>query len=314
MARSTEATPDGVVRLENRFAEGAAFIDDACVPIAEARIPILDWGFTRSDVTYDVVHAWGGKFFRLDHHLDRFEQSLASCRMSIPHDRDEVVAILMRLMRLSQLRDAYVEVLCTRGVAPKGSRDPRKCENRFIAFAVPFVWIADEEMRARGINLHLSSRLRIPPASVDPTAKNFHWGDMIRALFESYEADCDMPVVVDLDGNISEGPGFNVFAVRGGTATTPGGSCLEGITRRTALDLLAELNVTGKVGTVSPDDLRGADEVFVTSTAGGILAVTKIDNAPVGDGAVGPLTERLRGLYWERHDDDREATPIDYEG
>ena len=105
---------------------------------------------------------------------------------------------------------------------------------------------------------------------------------MIRALFESYERGCDMPVVVDLEGNIAEGPGFNVFAVKGGTATTPGGTCLEGITRRTALDLLGELNVKGEVGAVSPDDLRGADEVFVTSTAGGILPVTKIDHEPVG--------------------------------
>ena len=149
---------------------------------------------------------------------------------------------------------------------------------------------------------------------MDPTAKNFHWGDMIRALFESYERGCDMPVVVDLEGNIAEGPGFNVFAVKGGTVTTPGGTCLEGITRRTALDLLGELNVEGVVGTVSPDDLRGADEVFVTSTAGGILPVTKIDHEPVGDGATGPVTERLRDLYWVRHEDDREAPPIDYEG
>ena len=70
----------------------------------------------------------------------------------------------------------------------------------------------------------------------------------------------------------------------------------------------------GEVGTVSPDDLRGADEVFVTSTAGGILPVTRIDHEPVGDGTTGPLTERLRDLYWVRHEDDRDATPIDYEG
>ena len=314
MAQVKEATPDGVIRLENRFAEGAAFVDGSYVPIAEARLPILDWGFTRSDATYDVVHVWNGRFFRLDHHLDRFEKSLASVRLTIPHERDEVVAILMRLMRLSQLRDAHVEVLCTRGVAPQGSRDPRTCENRFVAFAMPFVWIADEKTRARGIDLHLSAHLRIPPASVDPTAKNFHWGDMIRALFAGYEAGCDMPVLVDLEGNIAEGPGFNVFAVKGGTATTPGGTCLEGITRRTALDLLAELDIEAEVGTVSPADLRDADEVFVTSTAGGIVPVTKIDHAPVGEGEAGPVTERLRTLYWQRHEDDAEATPIDYEG
>lgn len=312
MAEATKAAPDGVVTLENRFAEGAAFMDGAYVPIGEARIPILDWGFTRSDVTYDVVHVWGGNFFRLEPHLDRFDRSLASVRMTIPHDRTEVIAILMRLMRLTQLRDAYVEVLCTRGMPPKGTRDPRACENRFVAFAIPFVWIADEEMRARGIDLHVSAYLRIPPASVDPTAKNFHWGDMIRATFDCYEAGCDLPVVVDLEGNIAEGPGFNVFAVRGGTVTTPGGTCLEGITRRTALDLMAELNVRAEIGAVSPDDLRAADEVFLTSTAGGILPVTRIDHAPVGGGTVGPVTTRLRDLYWRRHDEGWDATPIDY--
>ncbi len=297
----------------NIYADGAAFIDGEYVPIAEARLPILDWGFVRSDVTYDVVHAWNGRFFRLDHHLDRFEKSLAGVHMTIPHTRPEVVDILMTLMRLTGLRNAYVEVLCTRGMPPKGSRDPRLCENRFIAFAVPFVWIADEEMRERGINLHISSFRRISPDSVDPTIKNFHWGDMVRALFASYEKGCDMPVVVDDDGNIAEGPGFNVFAVRGGTVSTPGGTCLEGITRQTALDLLKEMNVKTEIAAVSPDDLRGADEVFLTSTAGGILPVTKIDNEPVSDGHIGPLSQNLKDLYWRRHDEGWDGTPIDYD-
>ena len=216
-------------------------------------------------------------------------------------------------MRLSGLRDAYVEVICTRGVAPAGMRDPRQFENRFIAFAIPFVWIANEEMRQRGINLHISSVLRIPPESVNPTYKNFHWGDMIRALYDAYEHGCDMPALIDADGNIAEGPGFNVFAVSDGVVTTPGGTCLEGITRQTALDLLADLNVKSVIGTVSPEALRSADEVFLTSTAGGILPVTRVDGKPVGDGEIGPLSSRLRTLYWQRHDEGWDATPIDYD-
>ncbi len=66
------------------YPEGAAFIDGEVVPIAEARIPILDWGFLRSDCTYDVVHVWGGRFFRLDHHLDRFEKSCAGLQAEEP--------------------------------------------------------------------------------------------------------------------------------------------------------------------------------------------------------------------------------------
>ena len=292
---------------------GAAFIDGEVVPIAEARIPILDWGFLRSDCTYDVVHVWNGRFFRLDHHLDRFEKSAAGLRLTNPYEREQVVAILMRLVRATGLREAYVEVILTRGMPPKGSRDPRRCENRFYAFVIPFVWIATEEMRERGIHLHVSEVLRIPPQSVDPAIKNFHWGDLMRGVFESYEQGCDLPVLVDQDGNIAEGPGFNVFAVKEGRVTTPEGTCLLGISRQTALDLLAEQNVERVIGPISPGELEAADEVFITSTAGGILPVTRIDHRPVGDGHPGPVSTRLRNLYWQRHDEGWQGTPIDYD-
>ncbi len=295
------------------YPEGAAFIDGDLVPIAEARIPILDWGFLRSDCTYDVVHVWNGRFFRLDHHLDRFEKSTAGLRLSNPYDREQVVAILTRLVRATGLGEAYVEVILTRGMPPKGSRDPRLCENRFYAFVIPFVWIATEEMRERGIHLHVSEVLRIPPQSVDPAIKNFHWGDLMRGVFESYEQGCDLPVLVDQDGNIAEGPGFNLFAVKEGRVTTPEGTCLLGISRQTALDLLAEQNVERVIGPISPGELKAADEVFITSTAGGILPVTRIDHQPVGDGHPGPVSTRLRNLYWQRHDEGWQGTPIDYD-
>ena len=294
------------------YPEGAAFVDGALVPIAEARIPILDWGFLRSDCTYDVVHVWNGRFFRLDHHLERFERSAAGLRLVNPYAREEVVAILMRLMRATALRDAYVEVILTRGLPPKGTRDPRACENRFYAFVIPFVWIASEEIRARGIHLHVSEVLRIPPQSVDPAIKNFHWGDLTRGLFESYELGCDMPVLLDQDGHVAEGPGFNIFAVEEGRVTTPEGTCLLGITRQTALDLLAEQNVEAVIGRIAPDALKRAEEVFITSTAGGILPVTRIDHAPVGDGEPGPVTTRLQNLYWQRHAEGWQGTVIDY--
>jgi branched-chain amino acid aminotransferase len=292
--------------------DGAAFIDGDYVPIAEAKIPILDWGFLRSDCTYDVVHVWGGRFFRLDHHLDRFLKNVEALRLELPLQRDEITAVLMRLMRLTGLRDAYVELICTRGVPPKGSRDPRRCQNQFYAFVIPFLWIATEGQRARGLHVHISAIPRIPPQSVNPRIKNFHWGDMNRALFEAFEAGCELPVLVDYDGNVSEGPGFNVFMVKDGVVTTPEDTCLDGITRQTALDLLAEQNVKLVIGAFSPEQLRVADEAFITSTAGGIVPVTRIDHHPVSDGEPGPVTTRLKNLYWQRHDDGWDGTPIDY--
>ena len=112
-------------------APGAADIDGRIVPIAQAAIPILDLGFVHSDATYDVVHVWRGRFFRLNDHLDRFERGRRHLRMSLPIDRSRIRSILHELVRASELADACVEMICTRGMAAWGSRDLRDCVNQF---------------------------------------------------------------------------------------------------------------------------------------------------------------------------------------
>lgn len=292
--------------------EGIAFADGRYVPVAEASVPILDWGFLRSDATYDVVHVFRGRFFRLDAHLGRFERSLARLRMRIPYDRAGVAAILHECVRRAGLRDAYVEMLCTRGTPPPGSRDPRRCENRFFAFAVPFVWIADPAKQEQGLHLAISAAERIQPESVDPTVKNYHWHDLTAGLFEAYERDADTAVLVDREGHVVEGPGFNIFVVRAGRLATPDRGMLEGITRRTVLELAADLRLAAEARPVGADEVREADEVFLTSTAGGVLPVTRVDGSAIGDGRPGSLTRRLRDAYWAAHDDPRYATPVQY--
>ncbi|CCV08277.1 Putative branched-chain-amino-acid aminotransferase (fragment) [Mesorhizobium metallidurans STM 2683] len=88
---------------------------------------------------------WKGRFFRLDDHIERFQASMRGLRMSLPYSSAEIAEILMECVRRSGLRDAYVQMICTRGVPPHGTRDPRLCENRFYVFAQPFVWIANDE-------------------------------------------------------------------------------------------------------------------------------------------------------------------------
>ena len=140
--------------------DGAAFVEGGFVPIGEAKLPILDWGFIRCDCTYDVVHVWNGRFFRLRHHLERFEKSCAGLHLKNPHDRDETAAILHRLVRLTGLREAYVAMVCTRGRPPAGVRDLRQCRNRFLAYALPFVWIASPEKQRSGLSAVIASRAR----------------------------------------------------------------------------------------------------------------------------------------------------------
>lgn len=292
------------------FPPGVAYVDGDYRPISEARISVLDWGFLRSDATYDVVHVWRGRFFRLDAHLDRFLGSVARLRMTLPVDRAELSEVLMECVRRSGLRDAYVEMICTRGRSPTFSRDPRDAENSFIAFAIPFGWIADETQRVRGLRVATSSVRRIPPDSVDPTVKNYHWLDLVAGLFEAYDRGQETVILTDGAGNVTEGPGFNVFAVTGRHVHTPGLGVLEGITRATAIEICRRLGLEVVAAPLPVERLRQADEVFITSTAGGIMPVAEIDGGPVGDGRPGPLTAQLTALYWQLHEDPAWTTPV----
>src|SRR5437763_4981349 len=114
---------------DGEFDGGCVFIEGDFRPLSEAKISMFDWGFTRSDATYDVASVWDGAFFRLDDHLDRFFSSMRKLRMTIPHTRDEVRGILHHCVRAGGLRASYVAMVCTRGVPPRGSRDPRLAEN-----------------------------------------------------------------------------------------------------------------------------------------------------------------------------------------
>ncbi len=298
------------LRQMTGFPPGIAYIDNKFVPISEARISVLDWGFLRSDATYDVVHVWKSRFFRLDQHLDRFVASIDKLRMQLPFDRGELEHILHQCVARCGLQDAYVEMVLTRGVSPTFSRDPRDAVNNFFAFVIPFGWIADEDQRARGLRVHIASVTRIPPSSIDPTVKNYHWLDLVQGLHEAYDAGKENVFLGDGRGNIAEGPGFNIFAVRNGKVTTPATGVLKGITRQTALELCAELGIETQETDVSEAALKSADEVFVTSTAGGIIAIAEIDDVRIGDKVPGAVTQELTKLYWAKHSDPEWTTMV----
>jgi branched-chain amino acid aminotransferase len=294
------------------YPEGIAFLDGQYLPMSQAKISVLDWGFLHSDATYDTVHVWNGRFFRLDLHLDRFFGGLEKLRMKIPFDRDGVTKILHNCVALSGHRAAYVEMLCTRGASPTFSRDPRQAVNRFMAFAVPFGSVANAEQLQRGLHVAISDKVRIPPASIDPAIKNYHWLDLVRGLYDAYDRGAETALILDFNGNVAEGPGFNVFCVKDGKLSTPSIGVLPGITRRTVFDLCAETGLAATATDVSIAALREAVEVFITSTAGGIMPVTVIDGAPVADGKVGPVTSRLKALYWQKHDDPAWSSQVNY--
>ena len=222
-------------------------------------------------------------------------------------------AILNRVVALSGLRSAYVSMECVRGApAPGQPRHPAFVRPYVVAFAIPWIWLAPPEMMARGMHLMTSQTLRIPPESVEPRAKNFHWGDMTRAQFEALEAEADYAILPDREGNVTEGPGFNVFSITGGVVSTPIRGGLDGITRQSVMELCEELGLPLEVRAIPVAELQAADEIFACTTAGGIMPASRIDGRRMNNDRPGPISMRLHDRFWEKRAEGWRATPVDY--
>ena len=292
------------------FSGGAAFVDGAVVPVMEARIPLLDWGFLRSDACQDTISVWQGAFFCLDRHLARFRRSMEGLRLSCPHDDAALTGILASLVQYSGLSDgAYVQMLMTRGLPAPGSRDPRSCRNRFYAFCLPYVRIAPAD-GAGLLEVAISQRPRIAAAAVPSDIKNYHWIDFELALFEAFERGATSVVLSDASGMLTEGPGFNLFCVLEGTLRTPGSNVLSGITRDLVIELARELGIQVVVGPLRAEELLSAEEAFATSTAGGVMPIGSVDGQLLKVPAVGPITALIRDTYWRKREAGWHGTPV----
>ena len=250
---------------------------------------------------YDVTSVWRGWFFKLDEHLDRFERSCAGFRLTNPYGRDEVKGILAECVDRAGLEDAYVKLEVTRGLTPNQSRDLRLAQNRFTGYAIPYVWVWGEEKCRDGVHLHLCRRFeRISSRAVDQRFKNYNRADLVQARFDAYEAGCDDAVLVTADGALSEGFGWNILLVKDGVVATPDWNVLEGCTRAAVQEICGDEDIPFELRRIEPEELLEADEVFATTTAGGVMPVVALDSRPVGDGRPGRITRLLQQHYWGR--------------
>jgi len=293
---------------------GIGFMDGEYLPVSEMRLPVTDMGFQLGDMCYDAVHVHKGRFFRLKDHLDRWDHSIIERRyQSLGYDREQVAEVLHGCVARAGLKEAMITFVATRGSPATAHKDLRTCKNRFMVWAVPYYQVFSESEASVGSDIVVANTIRIPPEAVDPTIKNFGRLDFVRALFEAYDREAKYAVLLDQEDNVTEGRGWNIFVLRDGVLMSPDRGVLEGITRKTVVELAATMNIDCRLTKVPADVLRRADEVFISSTAGGIMPVRSIDKVAVGDGAPGPVTLRLSEMYWRLHEDPAYSTPVRYE-
>ena len=300
--------------MENDLSLGAAWMNGTVIPISQAKIPVNDWGLVHSDITYDVVPVIDGAFFRFDEYLARFLSSMENLHLDPGMNKRDIQAALHQMVSKSNLRDSYVAMVCSRG-KPKisGSRDPRDCENHFFAWCVPYVHIIKPEIVEQGATAWISQNAsRIPENSVNPRIKNYHWGDFTQGIFEARDKNYETVILLDYDGNVTEGPGFNVFAVKDKVLITPDRGVLAGVSRKTVLEMAEHLGINTSVRSLSVEELLEADEVFLSLSGGGVIPIIRVNETIFGNGASGPISVQLNETYWKWTTLEKYRDPIDY--
>jgi branched-subunit amino acid aminotransferase/4-amino-4-deoxychorismate lyase len=305
------------IQTTKPFASGIAYIHGSIEPLATARIPIMDQGFLRSDLTYDVPAVWDGRFFRLDEHISRLAENCEKLRLQLPIPREKVMAILVDMVAKSGIRDAYISLIVTRGLRQvRGSLPHELLDNHLYMIVMPYVWVMSPAVQLSGGGKAVVARTvrRTPTNSMDPTIKNLQWGDFTRGLFEAADRGAVYPFLTDADANLTEGAGYNIFIVKDNVLHTPDSGVLEGITRKSVVEVAGKLGLEVRVEKVPVEKVYGADEIFMCTTAGGIMPIKELDGREVGKGGVGEVTKSVWDGYWAMHWDQGLSFKVEYEG
>jgi branched-chain amino acid aminotransferase len=283
-----------------------AFFRDRIQPYADAKLGLLTHALNYGTGVFAGIRGYfnpdEGKLyvFRLADHVRRFHESARLLRMNLALSEEATAAALLDLLLAEGLRqDCYIRALAFYSDEVIGVR-LHGLHPVLAAVAVPFGLYID---KAEGAHCTVSSWRRPDDNVVPPRGKIT--GSYINSAFAKSDAELagfDEAILLNRDGRVSEGSGENIFLIRRGIAVTPSldQSVLEGITRRSLITLLRdELGMAVEERPVERGELFLADEIFLTGTAAQITAVTRIDHRPMGAGQMGPVTTRLRSLFFD---------------
>ncbi len=277
--------------------EPILYVNGEFVPRSEAKISVFDHVVLYGDGIFEAVCGWNYGLFKLDEHVDRLYESARAIMINIPLSKAEMKDILIETVRRNDLESAYVKVVVTRGVSAQPLLSPYNCTPSVIVFAMPYVSQAGEKSEKAGLKMMTPSLRRVPNECFSTKIKSCNYLNNVLMRMEANEAGADDALALDMEGYVCEAPGYNVFMVKKGFLTTPRDNILVGITRQTVIELAEQAQLPVVEGRIQPFDLYNADEVFLTSTAGGIVAVVELDGRTIGSGEPGPVTQEMQGRY-----------------
>ena len=242
----------------------------------------------------------GPSIFRLNDHTNRLYQSASTVNMDIPYSKEVINKAHEDVIKANNLDEAYIRPMCFYGSEGMGLRaDNLKVHVMVAAWEWPSYM--EPEARENGIKVKLSSYKRQVRNPVSNAKVNGNYVHSIVALNEALEEGFDEALMLDADGYVAEGSGENFFIVKEGVLFSPDlDSCLDGITRRTIIELADELGIDYEIKKLSVDDVLQADESFFSGTAAEVVPINSLDGKSIGSGSRGPITEKLQSTYFDQ--------------
>lgn len=286
--------------------EGLIWLDGKMVDWKDAKVHVLTHTLHYGMGCFEGVRAYetdkGPQIFRLQEHTDRLFRSAHILNMKIPFTKEEINAAQIAAVRDNNLPHAYLRPMVFFGSEGMGLRaDNLKAHVMVAAWEWPSYM--SPEAKEIGIKVQTSSYTRHHVNITMCKAKaNGNYMNSMLALSEALRSGCEEALLLDNEGYVAEGSGENIFVIREGKIYTPElTSCLDGITRRTVIELAKEelgLEVIEK--RITRDEVYIADEAFFTGTAAEVLPIRELDGRQIGTGRRGPITEKLQTLYFDQ--------------
>jgi len=266
----------------------------------DAKLSVWDHGTLYGDGVFEGIRIYGGRIFESQAHIDRLYESAKHIRLAIPYTKQELVDALYETLRANGLVDGYVRLVVTRGEGTLGL-NPFKCANPSVVIIADQIALYPKEMYENGMAVIIAKTLRTASSMLSPSVKSLNYLNNIMAKIEAIDAGVAEAIMLNVEGNAAECTGDNIFIVKDGQAITPPpeAGMLIGITRGLVISLAGKLGIALAERNIKPEDIYAADECFLTGSAAEVIAVTKVDSEPIGDGKVGPITKRLLRAYRE---------------
>jgi len=277
-----------------------ASVNGNVVPAGEARVSVLDNGFTFGDAVYETLRTYAGRPFHLDRHLERLRASADRLGFAPPFGDDVFARRLDELLARAGNDESYIRIILSRGEGDISYRFDRVKGPTLVMVVKPFEPPPERDY-VEGIPVVIASVRRNHPRALDPAIKSNNLLNNILAVREGQSRGATETILLNDGGEVAEGASSNVFVVKGGRVSTPplAAGILSGITRRLVLDLCRDAGIPAGEETLRVADLLAADEVFITSTTKEAAPVTRIDGKPVGSGKPGPVHRRILQAYRE---------------